>query len=82
MLQMTGVQKRFSSGDIVTYALRDFSLSIDDGEFVAVEGPSGAGKTTFLNVAGLLDDMDAGQYLLAGDDISRLSDGQRSRIRN
>ncbi|MEM7363968.1 MAG: ABC transporter ATP-binding protein [Pseudomonadota bacterium] len=82
MLQMTDVQKRFSSGDMVTYALRDFSLTIDEGEFVAVEGPSGAGKTTFLNVAGLLEEMDAGQYILAGQDISTMSDGQRSRIRN
>lgn len=69
-------------GDIMTYALKDFNLSIDAGEFVAVEGPSGAGKTTFLNIAGLLDPMDAGKYYLDGSDVSELSDRDRSIIRN
>jgi putative ABC transport system ATP-binding protein len=69
-------------GEIMTYALKGFSLDIEEGEFVAVEGPSGSGKTTFLNIAGLLDPMDGGEYWLAGDDVSRLTDRQRSVIRN
>ncbi|MEM7362620.1 MAG: ABC transporter ATP-binding protein [Pseudomonadota bacterium] len=82
MFKMENIEKRFPMGEMVTYALRDFSLEIDEGEFVAVEGPSGAGKTTFLNIAGLLDPMDSGKYFLAGEDVSGLSDKQRSHIRN
>ena len=82
MFKMENIEKRFPMGEMVTYALRDFSLEIDEGEFVAVEGPSGAGKTTFLNIAGLLDPMDSGKYFLAGEDVSSLSDKQRSHIRN
>ncbi|MBO6557577.1 MAG: ABC transporter ATP-binding protein [Pseudomonadales bacterium] len=82
MFKMESVERRFLMGDIMTYALKDFDLSIDAGEFVAVEGPSGAGKTTFLNIAGLLDPMDAGSYHLDGLDVSQLSDKDRSVIRN
>ncbi len=82
VLEMRHVEKRFRSGEIQTYALKDFSLDIAEGDFVAVEGPSGAGKTTFLNVAGLLDTLDAGSYTLVGNDVSKLSDRERSLIRN
>ncbi len=82
VLEMRHVDKHFRSGEIQTYALKDFSLDIAEGDFVAVEGPSGAGKTTFLNVAGLLDTLDAGSYTLVGNDVSKLSDRERSLIRN
>lgn len=82
MFKMVNVEKRYLMGEIMTYALKDFSLVIEEGDFVAVEGPSGAGKTTFLNIAGLLDPMDGGEYFLGGDNVSELSDWQRSKIRN
>ena len=82
MFNMVNIERRFLMGEIMTYALKDFSLKIEEGEFVAVQGPSGAGKTTFLNIAGLLDPMDSGEYWLAGDDVSQLTDRERSRIRN
>ena len=82
MFKMVDIERSFRMGDMMTYALRGFNLEIDEGEFVAVEGPSGAGKTTFLNIAGLLDPMDKGQYWLAGEDVSQLSDNKRSQIRN
>ena len=82
MFKMSNIERHFRMGEIMTYALKEFSLNIDAGEFVAVEGPSGSGKTTFLNIAGLLDPMDAGEYWLAGEDVSRLNDRQRSIIRN
>lgn len=82
MFKMESIERRFRMGEIMTYALKDFNLTIDEGEFVAVEGPSGAGKTTFLNIAGLLDPMDGGKYWLAGEDVSALSDRERSTIRN
>ncbi|NJD32631.1 MAG: ABC transporter ATP-binding protein [Gammaproteobacteria bacterium] len=82
MLQMKGISKVYRADVVQTSALRDFNLTVDEGEFVAVTGPSGSGKTTFLNIAGLLEAFDAGSYLLDGQDVSRLGDDARSRIRN
>jgi putative ABC transport system ATP-binding protein len=82
MLEMHNISKIYRADLIETHALRDFSLKVEAGEFVAVTGPSGSGKTTFLNVAGLLESFDTGKYLLDGSDVSRLSDDQRSRLRN
>jgi putative ABC transport system ATP-binding protein len=79
---MRDVRKVYRTDLIETHALSDFSLHVRTGEFVAVMGPSGSGKTTFLNVAGLLDTFEGGTYLLDGQDVSRLSDDQMSRIRN
>jgi putative ABC transport system ATP-binding protein len=82
MLEMRNISKIYRTDLIETHALRDFSLDVQAGEFVAVTGPSGSGKTTFLNVAGLLESFDTGTYKLDGSDVSRLSDDQRSRMRN
>ena len=82
MLQMEKLQKVYRTEMVETYALRDFNLTVNEGEFVAVTGPSGSGKTTFLTIAGLLEAFSAGRYLLDGIDVSRMGDGERSRIRN
>ncbi len=82
MLEMRNISKIYRTDLIETHALRDFSLTVNSGEFVAVTGPSGSGKTTFLNVAGLLEGFDTGRYMLDGSDVSRLSDDERSRLRN
>ena len=82
MLEMNGISKIYRTDLIETHALRDFSLKVGDGEFVAVTGPSGSGKTTFMNVAGLLETFDTGTYKLDGQDVSRLSDEARSKLRN
>ena len=82
MLQMQNISKVFRTELIETHALRDFNLKVNEGEFVAVTGPSGSGKTTFLNIAGLLETFDQGSYTLDDEDVSRLSDDARSRIRN
>ncbi|HEU4485855.1 MAG TPA: ABC transporter ATP-binding protein [Povalibacter sp.] len=82
MLHMQNVSKVYRTELIETHALRDFNLHVKEGEFVAVTGPSGSGKTTFLNIAGLLETFDSGSYKLDGEDVSRLSDDERSRIRN
>ena len=82
MLEMKSVKKVYRSSLVETHALRDFNLEVQQGEFVAVTGPSGSGKTTFLNIAGLLETFEGGQYLLDGSDVSKLSDRERSQIRN
>jgi len=82
MLDMKAVGKVYRTDLIETHALSELSLHVRAGEFVAIMGPSGSGKTTFLNVAGLLDTFEHGTYVLDGQDVSRLSDDQMSRIRN
>jgi putative ABC transport system ATP-binding protein len=82
MLRMQNLKKIYRTHLVETHALRDFSLEVGAGEFVAVTGPSGSGKTTFLNIAGLLEDFSGGTYLLDDEDVSRLGDDARSRLRN
>ncbi|MCL1074397.1 ABC transporter ATP-binding protein [Shewanella dokdonensis] len=82
MLQMENISKVYRTETVATHALRDFNLHVHSGEFVSVTGPSGAGKTTFLNIAGLLEQFDNGRYLLDGISVSGLSDSARSKLRN
>ena len=82
MLNMKNVSKVYRTDTVETHALREFSLAVEEGEFLSVTGPSGSGKTTFLNIAGLLEDLTSGTYELDGRDISQLNDRERSRVRN
>src|SRR6218665_3037381 len=82
MLKMSGLSKVYRTEMVETYALRDFNLNVQEGEFAPVTGPSGSGKTTFLTIAGLLEANTGGSYLLDGVDVSGLGDDQRSSIRN
>ena len=82
MLKMQNVSKIYRTDTVETHALKDFSLTVEEGEFVSVTGPSGSGKTTFLNIAGLLEELSNGSYELDGRDISALNDKERSRVRN
>lgn len=82
MIRMQGIRKVYRSNLLAMEALRDFDLTIEDGEFVAIMGPSGSGKTTFLNVAGLLDTFDEGSYMLANIDVVGLRDAEMARLRN
>jgi putative ABC transport system ATP-binding protein len=79
---MKDVSKVFRTEMIETHALRDLTLEVREGEFVAVTGPSGSGKTTFLNIAGLLEELTGGEYMLDGVDVKKLDDRARSRLRN
>ena len=82
MIRMKNVSKVYRTEHVETHALSSFTVDIAAGEFVAIMGPSGSGKTTFLNIAGLLDTFDQGTYWLDGQDVSRLSDRQMSKLRN
>ena len=82
MLHMQDVSKVYRTELVETHALRNFNIRVDEGEFVALTGPSGSGKTTFLNIAGLLEEMSGGSYLLDGVEAGTLNDNERSRLRN
>ena len=81
MIEVKNIYKTFQAPHEVK-ALVDVSCKITAGEVVVVIGPSGSGKTTFLNIAGLLEDLTSGTYELDGRDISSLNDRERSRVRN
>lgn len=70
------------SGGPEVQALRNVSLKIDEGEFVAIVGPSGGGKSTLLNLLGLLDDPSSGEYLIAGERAGRVELGAAARLRS
>ena len=82
MLKMNKVSKTYRTDTVETQALREFSLTVEEGEFLSVTGPSGSGKTTFLNIAGMLEELTSGSYELDGRDISKLNDKERSKVRN
>ncbi|KZN47872.1 ABC transporter ATP-binding protein [Pseudoalteromonas luteoviolacea] len=82
MLKMKNISKIYRTDLVETHALSGVNLTIEEGEFIAVTGPSGSGKTTFLNITGLLETFEEGQYMLDGEDVSRLSDKHLSRLRN
>jgi putative ABC transport system ATP-binding protein len=69
-------------GDIEVHALRGISVTIRKGEFVAVMGVSGSGKSTMMNIVGCLDQPTRGSYVLDGQDVSKLSKDDRADIRN
>src|SRR3954462_11357784 len=82
MIQMSGIRKTFRDGLRAVEVLGDFPLHVKGGEFGSIMGPSRARKTPFLNLAGLLDGFDGGEYRLAGTDVRTLSDDAQSRLRN
>jgi len=82
MIELKNITKAYQMGDQTIRALDDVSLTIKDGEYVAIIGPSGSGKSTLMNVLGCLDNPSSGQYLLNGKDVSKLRDDQLADARN
>ena len=81
MIDLIDVEKTYNTGAGPVFALRGTNLHIDRGEFVAIMGQSGSGKSTMMNILGLLDRPSAGRYLLEGQDVSDLDPDARARIR-
>ncbi|MEZ4435009.1 MAG: ABC transporter ATP-binding protein [bacterium] len=82
MIRLTDVQKSYPGTAASEYALRGVSLTIDEGELVAIVGTSGSGKTTLLNIIGGLDRAYAGRVEVLGHDLAALSDAALSDVRN
>jgi len=82
LIQLERIHKIYSSGDVEMHALRGVSMNIYPGEFVAIMGASGSGKSTMMNILGCLDRPTRGTYLLDGLDISQLEKDERADIRN
>lgn len=81
MIKTENLQKVFRTDEVETWALRDVTIEIKEGEFAAIMGPSGCGKSTLLNIFGLLDNPTGGKYLLNGTDVSNYSESQLTDIR-
>ena len=81
VIQLDHIHKTYTMGDVEVLALRGVSLTISEGEFVAIMGASGSGKSTMMNIIGCLDRPTRGTYTLDGQDVSELSKDERADIR-
>lgn len=82
LLELRGISKVYDLGEIKVEALKDVSLSIKEGEYVALVGQSGSGKSTLMNTVGCLDTPTSGSYRLADQEVADLNRDARARIRN
>ena len=82
VIRTVGLTRDYPMGGETVRALRGVDLEIPPNEFIAIMGPSGSGKSTLMNLIGCLDTPTAGQYWLAGLEVSRMTDDELARVRN
>lgn len=81
VIELDHIHKTYTMGDVDVHALRGISLTVREGEFVAIMGASGSGKSTAMNIIGCLDRPTRGHYILDGQDVSEMSKDERADIR-
>jgi putative ABC transport system ATP-binding protein len=82
VISVRNLVKTYVVGEVEVRALRGVSLDVPHGEFIAVTGPSGSGKSTLMHILGCLDRPTSGQYILDGQDVSRMSKDELADVRN
>jgi len=82
MIQLKNLSREFQVGNQVVHALDAIDLAISEGEYVSIMGVSGCGKTTLLNILGLLDTPSSGDYILSGINTSEMNDDEMANIRS
>ena len=82
IIRLVDVNKVYGSGDATVHAVDNVSLAVNEGDFLAVMGPSGSGKSTLMHILGCLDVPTSGEYLFAGEDVSRMNERELASIRN
>ena len=82
LIELKNIYKIYQMGDEAVHALDGINLTVDQGEFVAIVGSSGSGKSTAMNIIGCLDVPTSGSYHLGGIDVSTMEDDQQAEIRN
>jgi putative ABC transport system ATP-binding protein len=82
VISVRNLVKTYVVGEVQVKALRGINLDVQSGEFLAVSGTSGSGKSTFMHIVGCLDKPTSGQYLLDGEDVSRMSKDALAAVRN
>jgi putative ABC transport system ATP-binding protein len=81
LIELSNIWRTYRVGDSKVHALRDVDLVLDKGDYLAVVGPSGSGKSTLLNILGCLDRPTSGEYVFDGNEVNRLPDSERTRLR-
>jgi putative ABC transport system ATP-binding protein len=81
VIELAGVTRLYHDGEVSVEALRGVDFAVREGEFLGIMGPSGSGKTTLLAILGLLDRPTAGSYRLDGEEMSKLNETRRARVR-
>ena len=82
IIETYSISKRYVMGEEVIDALKDVTISVKKGEYVAFMGPSGSGKSTLMNIVGCLDTPSTGKYILNGQDVSEMSENELAAVRN
>ena len=80
MIRISNIFKTYRNGLSYSHILRDVSLTINEGEFLSIQGPSGAGKTTLLNIIGMIDEPSEGEYYFQDQPVHKLSEKQRTQL--